>query len=98
MDRAEGSGSRQAALLSRWLAPRTSGGASSAASPAHARALLADVEAALLARYSPNAVAALLGPIREALEVPADKRDPDEIGPAFEVVEDVLEAAALGAG
>lgn len=98
MDRAEGSGSRQAALLSRWLAPSTRAGAAGAVSAEHARGLLADVEAALSAAFSREAAAALLAPIREAMDRPADERDPEKLGPAFELVEDALEAAALRAG
>lgn len=78
---------KQDALLSRRLAPPA----------ADARALLAEIEAALAKAYSPPAVAALLAPIREALEARADGRDPEKLAPAFELVEDVLEAAALAA-
>jgi hypothetical protein len=98
MDRAEGSGSRQAALLSRWVAPRAQGGAPVAASPEHARGLLADVEAALSASFSREAALALLAPLREALEKPEDERDPEMLGPVFDLVEDVLDAAAIRAG
>ena len=93
MDREQGTGAKQATLLSRWLAPPPPG----AEVKVDPRALLADVEAALAAAYSPAAVAGLLAPIREALETPEDERDPAKLGPAFELVEDVLEAAALAA-
>lgn len=91
MDRAQGTETRQDALLSRWLAPAPP----EPAKAPDARALLAEVEAALSASYSPAAVKGLLAPIREAVEAPEDERDPAALGPAFELVEDVLEAAAL---
>ena len=62
-----------------------------------ASALLAEIEARLAEAYPPAAVTGLLAPIREALDTPADKRDPVKLGAAFELVEDVLEAAALAA-
>lgn len=97
MDRAEGTGSKQAALLARWLDPAPPG----AGPRVDPRALFADVEAALLASFKPplgpEAVAGLLEPIKKALEVPEAERDPAALGGAFEIVEDVLEAAALAA-
>jgi hypothetical protein len=88
MDHMQGSGAKQDPLLSRGAAPPAG----------DARALLAEVEAALARVHSPAATEALLAPIRGALEAPADQRDPEKLAPAFELVEDVLEAAALDAG
>lgn len=90
MERDQGTGTRQSALLARWLAP-----APPAPAPAaDARGLLAEVEAALAGAFSKAAADGLLAPLREALDTPEDERDAAALGAAFERVEDVLEAAA----
>lgn len=85
MDRREGTGQRHDALRTPSADDRI-------------EALLAAVETALLAAYSAPAVETLLAPIRKAQKVPKDKRDPAETIAAIELIEDVLEAAALAAG
>lgn len=79
MDRAQGIGTKQ--------------GAPPARPELTAALLLADVEAALARAYPAAAVKALIAPLREAAGAPPDKRDPEKLDAAFELVEDVLEAA-----
>ena len=58
---------------------------------AHLRA----VEAALAARFEATTVDALLAPVREAMDQPADARDADELIEALERIGDVLELCRL---
>ena len=58
-----------------------------------ARRLVDDIEARLAVKLKPTAAAAVLAPLREALEGPLDELDPAALVPVFETVEDLLEAA-----
>lgn len=90
MDRPRGTSLKQSSLLSRWLSPTPE----DEPPVRDAHAMLRDLESDLRASYSIAAVAGLTAPIRHALEA-ATKDGIPPLGPAFELIEEVLEAAAL---
>ena len=63
--------------------------------PLDAAALLASVEAGAAGAVPPAVLAVFLKPIREALALPPEERDPKVLALAFDRVEDLLEAFLL---
>lgn len=94
MNRAADSESRQTALLARWLAPEKP---TEPDPQALVVRLLLEVEGDLAASYPPNVLTTFLEPLREAAQLVPEQRDPKEMLRLFEILEDLLEAAALKA-
>ncbi len=72
---------------------RRSPPAKAGAGQERARYLAEEIEARLAGKLGPDAAAAVMAPLHEALGGPLDKLDPAKLVPVFETLEDLLEAA-----